>query len=83
MDDWTRQTEDLAQELTAMNRTSTPLHERLASARNALSHGVPLTPQAVAPANRILEALVRGQLLERVGFDNEQIADAYDRVVWK
>ncbi len=77
---WTRQTEVLAQELNTMGRTSVPLHERLASARNALSHGVALTPRAVAPANRILEALVRGQLLERLGFDDEQLADAYDRV---
>jgi ApeA N-terminal domain 1 len=77
---WTKQTEVLAQELNAIGRISTPLHERLASARNALSHGVGLTPHAVAPANRILELLLRGQLLERLGFDDDQLADAYDRV---
>ncbi len=71
--EWTRQTQTLGEELDAMGRTSAPLHERLASARNALSHGVALTPQAISPANRVLEALVRGQLLERLGFDEEQL----------
>lgn len=78
--EWTRKTEDLGEELDALGRTSTPLHERLASARNALSHGAALTPQAIEPANRVLEALLRGQLLERLGFDDEQLTTAYDRI---
>lgn len=78
--EWTRQTEDLSRELDSIRRTSGPLHERLASARNALSHGEALSPHVVAAANRVLEALVRGQLLERLGFDSEQLASAYDRM---
>jgi len=78
--EWTRQTEALARDLDSLGRTNAPLHERLASARNALSHGEALTPQVIGPANRVLEALVRGQLLERLGFNDEQLASAYDRI---
>lgn len=78
--EWTRQTEALGAELDGVGRTSAPLHERLASARNALSHGAALTPQAIAPANRVLEALLRGQLLKRLGFDDDQLTTAYDRI---
>jgi ApeA N-terminal domain 1 len=78
--DWTKRTEELAAELEKLGRVSNPLHERLASTRNALSHGATLPATAVGPATRILQTLVRGQLVARLGFVQDQLAVAYDRM---
>ena len=77
---WMEQTEALAAELDRAGRTVNPLHELLASARNALSHGATIPGNAVAPATRILQTLLRGQLLGRLRFAQDQLATAYDRM---
>jgi hypothetical protein len=77
---WEKQTEPLANELRATNRPAQTLHERLASARHALSHGSALSPAALRPAAQILQILLRGQLLKRLEFGEDQVAAAYDRM---
>ncbi|MFN2506276.1 MAG: HEPN domain-containing protein, partial [Acidimicrobiales bacterium] len=79
-DAWVKQTEPLAAELASLRRPSHPLHERLASTRNALSHGSVVSAEALQPAVRILESLLRGQLLIRLGLDERQLRTAFDRM---
>ena len=78
--EWTRETHELGAELLPTGRKSDVLHERLASARNALSHGVDVSPASLDPAVRVVVCLLRGALLTRLGFDEAQIATAYDRM---
>lgn len=77
---WTTQTERLGAELESLDRAGKPLHERLASARNALSHGESLSPAAVLPANRVLLSLLRAQLILQLGFSESQVEVACDRM---
>lgn len=74
---WDAASRHLRAELEAAGRRADPLHERLASARNTLSHGEPLSFQASRSARDILEGLLRGQLLARLGFDAQGLAKAY------
>lgn len=78
---WLALTEPLMDELRASGRQANSLEERLAAARNSLSHGDTLAPEALRPAVRILEILLRGQLLQRLGFDSEQLGKSYERMV--
>lgn len=77
---WTRMTEPLAEELDSLGRSDHALHERLASARNVLSHGLTLPASTLIPAIRVLETLLRGQLLKQLGFDAATLAIAYERM---
>lgn len=78
--DWLKKTDTLGRFLESQNRTSHPLQERLASTRNALSHGDSIPASALTPAIHILETLLRGQLLGRLGFAGEHLETAYQRM---
>jgi hypothetical protein len=77
---WDAATELLKTELEAVGRVAEPLHERLASTRNALSHGEYLSASALRPAGEILERLLRGLFLTRIGFGEDGLAMAYERM---
>jgi len=77
---WLKKTETLGSHLESQDRTSYPLHERLASTRNVLSHGDSIPASAIVPAIHILETLLRGQLLSRLGFVGEALETAYQRM---
>lgn len=77
-DSWTRLTEPLGAALEGLERPAAPLHERLASTRNVLSHGEVLESSLVSPATRILQSLLRGELLRRLGFGHDELAKAFD-----
>jgi ApeA N-terminal domain 1 len=75
---WTSLTEPLVLFLAERGYLIEPLHERLASIRNILSHGSAIIPdRPLAAATRILETLLRGQLLASLGFNDMQIGNAY------
>jgi ApeA N-terminal domain 1/Apea-like HEPN len=75
---WTERTEPLVPDLTALDYRTEPLADRLGSIRNVLSHGSATFPERlVYAATRILETLLRGQLLTSLGFSNEQLVNAY------
>lgn len=76
---WMKQTERLAAELPRTKRSS--LHDRLGEARNVLAHGGDLEPSLLRPAAAILGVLLRGQLLNNLGFSNDHLRIAYDRMV--
>jgi hypothetical protein len=78
---WIGQTEPLVPYLAAHDCVTEPLHERLASIRNVLSHGSATLPaRQVHAATRILETLLRGQLLTSLGFNHSQLVNAYTRM---
>jgi hypothetical protein len=78
---WTQQTEALVPHLTARSYRTETLAERLGSIRNVLSHGSATLPdRPVHAAARILETLLRGQLLTSLGFNDEQLVNAYARM---
>lgn len=78
---WTERTNPLVPNLVALNYRTEPLPERLGSIRNILSHGsATLSGGPVHAATRILETLLRGQLLISLGFNREQLVNAYMRM---
>ena len=80
---WARETEALVGELTRSGRAVGDvrrLPDRLASARNALAHGDAISDVMLAPACRILQMMLRGQLLTRLDFTDNQLAIAYERM---
>ena len=78
---WTQQTEPLVPHLIAQNYRTDTLADRLGSIRNVLSHGSATLPDGpVHAATRILETLLRGQLLTSLGLNNEQLVNAYARI---
>jgi hypothetical protein len=78
---WIGQTEPLVPYLAAHDCVTEPLHERLASIRGVLSHGSATLPaRQVHAATRILETLLRGQLLASLGFNHSQLVNAYTRM---
>jgi hypothetical protein len=75
---WVERTEPLVPQLTALGYLTEPLAERLGSIRNVLSHGSATLPgRPVHAASRILETLLRGQFLSHLGFNEQQLVDAY------
>lgn len=77
---WAKMTSALGDHLSALGRPSGTLPDRLASTRNALSHGVSLPHSALRSGVSILEALLRGQLLTKLGFSADQLSTAYRRM---
>lgn len=77
---WDIATALLKTELEAAGRLADPLHERLASTRNVLSHGEYLSARALQPGREVLEGLLRGLFLVRLGFDEGSLAKAYGRM---
>lgn len=78
LDAWMRQTERLAAELPRSKRSS--LHDRLGEARNILAHGGDLKPSSLQPGVLVLGSLLRGQLLNNLGFNVDHLKVAYDRM---
>jgi ApeA N-terminal domain 1 len=75
---WMDRTAPLVPRLASHDHPTSTLHERLAAIRNVLSHGTAtLPPREVHAATRILEALLRGQLLAHLRFSPMQLATAY------
>jgi hypothetical protein len=75
---WIDRTAPLVPDLVALDCRIEPLHERLASIRNVLSHGsATLPPRHVHAATVIVETLLRGQLLSSLGFNRTQLSSAY------
>jgi ApeA N-terminal domain 1 len=75
---WTERTQPLVPHLASLDYRTEPLAERLGSIRNVLSHGsVTLPDRPVHAASQILETLLRGKLLMSLGFNNQQLVNAY------
>ncbi len=75
---WISRTAPLIPNLVALDCRTEPLHERLASIRNVLSHGsATLPPRHIHAATVVVETLLRGQLLHSLGFNRTQLSNAY------
>jgi hypothetical protein len=77
---WTERSNDLGAHLASLGRPGDSLHERLASSRNALSHGTSIPSHLLSPAVDIVLTLLRGTLLTRLGFTKAQCDVAFERM---
>lgn len=81
LDAWDTRTADLDVEVRQHERTSRCLGERLAHARNILSHGAgQISPRALKPAVTLLDIVVRLAILNRLGFTTEQVNAAVEHL---
>lgn len=78
---WERRTADLDTLLRALDIAPTDLADRLAHARNVVSHGVAHLPVAIIrPAGALLDLVVRLGILKLLGFTDPQVEKAVARL---
>ncbi len=81
VDDWDARTADLDVHLRTLDIAPTDLADRLAQARNVVSHGVAhLPPDLLRPAATLLDLVVRLGILTLLGFTETQVDSAAGRL---
>lgn len=81
LDGWNTRTEELDAHLRSLDIVPTDLADRLAHARNVVSHGVAHLPAGlIGPAATLLDLVVRLGILTLLGFTESQVENAVARL---